>query len=945
MASRSRSPLHRGNRGRPAINQKPVVPFGTFRFDFMRECRHDFKSKNCPFCLLVTSSVKKFFADEADKTRKGRLEAKVNRAKLRYSLLDSWTRNQPTHYSDVMLGFIGELILSGSCALAIAKEMDAKVNVLTPINILNKLLLRRQRLLEVGYFAIVFLQSRIRKFIAKRKVRKMLMLRFQKVEPKNKEMYYYDSKLGRRLQMLPRMIRNERPGSPTTIERRIRGEDKKKDDRLNRFNSLFKSSVDFFAIEEELIERSKNLYILKDMLTSTMLALTEAKRAGRQDMFDADGNPIVVGKYESVVLCLTGPAPSMRELGLSYVLSHIESSFHDEQVEEKPEKKQENKKKGGKAESADKKSKEKAASIEEKLNADVLKELNIINERLKTLEQVRIDCLKCDTPDEVIDKLLLCDDMHPSILSAIHISEDEHLIWNGDMNYTTDLNTTKVLVVKDGDHAPPVFASSAKHTDATSVGHSEVLPMGIALKMIPENIAPQHIFRLFFYNTELVGITAGSPWAFYQDIYEHRDFISKQLKMFSTTTPIKELIRTMTMRAKEAKFLEIKEETTDEEEDTATRAKRNKMLYNSCRQVALRKTGDRIGGCIPSYVPPANVIFGNDKYLPDLATIKLTDEDVLRLHHNYKFLGKNETWKKRLKIAQTNMMKSKKTNSKVDDDDDVAPPPVKSIRNMTMPDIHDMCGTELYQLFAIDVPQYPAGPKAVKRSNVFEYVENVRRAVVATNTSSASRLSLPVNCDNNHQIIIPNTVESYDLAVIEVSVDISSQVEVAETNVVDVKQQVGASSSGMEFGKLQATGGATANVGPKKKSNTKLVGPNTICCKLHQTVGVFPTNTDRPPHNLDLGLFEWSTFQTIRQNAVKNNTVDEYVSTDATKLFPAKNQRDWSNPNPSNGIITQLFTLQSGRGNFEMRLLGEKPAKNYLDEVLPPKVKKWIKFY
>ena len=943
MASRSKSPVRRGNRGHSTGHHKPVVPFGTFRFDFMRECRHDFKSKNCPFCLLVTSSVKKFFADEADRSRIGRLEAKVNRAKLRYSLLDSWTRNQPTHYSDVMLGFIGELILSKSCALAIVKEMDAKVNVLAPISILNKILLRRQRLLEIGYFAIVFLQSRIRKLIAKRRVRKMLMLRFQKVEPKNKEMYYYDSKLGRRLQMLPRMIRNERPGSPTTIERRIRGEDKKKDDRLNRFNSSFKTSVDFFAVEEELVERSKNLYVLKDILTSTMLALTDASRAGKQDIFDADGNPIASGKYEPVVLCLTGPAPSMRELGLSYVLSHVESSFHDEQVEEKPEKKQDSKKKGGKPENADKKNKEKASSIEEKLNSDVLRELTMINERLKILEQVRIDCLKCDTPDEVIDKLLLCDDMHPSILSAVHISEDEHLIWNGDMDYTTDLNTTKVVVVKDGDHAPPVATPSAAYADATSAGHAEVLPMGIALKIIPEKIAPQHIFRLFFYNAELVGITALSPWAFYQDIHEHRDFIAKQLKMFSTTTPIKDLVRTMTMRAKEAKFLEIKEETADEEEDAATRAKKNKVLYNSCRQVALRKTGDRIGGCIPSYVPPASVIFGDDKYLPDLAAVKLTDEDVLRLHHNYNFLGKNETWKKRLKIAQTNMMKSKKLNSAVDDD--VAPSPVKSIRSMTMPDIHEICGTALYQLFSIDVPQNPAGPKAVKRSSIYEYVENVRRSVVATISSSASRLSLPVNCENNYQIIIPNAVESYDLAVIEVSVDISSQLEVAEPNVPDIKQQVGASSSGMEFGKLQATGGATTGVGAKKKSNTKLVGPNTICCKLYQTVGVFPTNIDRPPHNLDLGLFEWSTFQTIRQNAVKNNTVDEYVSTDATKLFPVKNQRDWSNPNPSSGITTQVFTLQSGRGNFEMRLLGEIPQKNYLEEVLPPKVKKWIKFY
>ena len=98
MSSRSKSPLRRGTQSRSAGQHKPLIPFGTFRFDYMRECRHDFKSNNCPFCLLVTSSVKAFFAEEADKTRKGRIDAKRNRAKLRYSLLDSWTRNQPTHY-------------------------------------------------------------------------------------------------------------------------------------------------------------------------------------------------------------------------------------------------------------------------------------------------------------------------------------------------------------------------------------------------------------------------------------------------------------------------------------------------------------------------------------------------------------------------------------------------------------------------------------------------------------------------------------------------------------------------------------------------------------------------------------------------------------------------------------------------------------------------------
>jgi hypothetical protein len=214
--------------------------------------------------------------------------------------------------------------------------------------------------------------------------------------------------------------------------------------------------------------------------------------------------------------------------------------------------------------------------------------------------------------------------------------------------------------------------------------------MGIALKLIPENVAPQHNFRLFFYNAELVAITAISPWAFYQDVFEHRDFIAKQLKMFSTTTPIKDLIRTMTMRAKEAKF--FVSEVPEEEEDAATRAKKHKVLYNSCRQAAVRKTGEKVGGCIPSYVPPADVIYGSDAYLPDLATVKLTDEDVLRLHHNYKFLAKNETWKKRLKIAHTNMMKSKK--GILSEDDDVAPPPIKAIRSMTMPDIDDMCGAE-----------------------------------------------------------------------------------------------------------------------------------------------------------------------------------------------------------------------------------------------------------
>jgi hypothetical protein len=48
----------------------------------------------------------------------------------------------------------------------------------------------------------------------------------------------------------------------------------------------------------------------------------------------------------------------------------------------------------------------------------------------------------------------------------------------------------------------------------------EVIPLSIQLSPAYDDRSPNGLFRLFFFNEELVGVCQLSPWAFYPEMYK-----------------------------------------------------------------------------------------------------------------------------------------------------------------------------------------------------------------------------------------------------------------------------------------------------------------------------------------------------------------------------------------------------------------------------------------
>ena len=103
--------------------------------------------------------------------------------------------------------------------LANISPLHRKINGFADI---VKLLQRKNRMVEVGYFAAVFLQSRIRKLLAKLRVRRIMLRRFEFVPAtKKKAQFFIDTKRSHKWTRLPYFLKNEPPGSPRTINRFI----------------------------------------------------------------------------------------------------------------------------------------------------------------------------------------------------------------------------------------------------------------------------------------------------------------------------------------------------------------------------------------------------------------------------------------------------------------------------------------------------------------------------------------------------------------------------------------------------------------------------------------------------------------------------------------------------------------------------------------------------
>jgi hypothetical protein len=269
-----------------AVKSRPRV-FGDYRFDYITTMTHDLRidncqhySKaslaaaegtirgNCPMCILVKRSTDGFFMDEASRKERERTESVQRGIDMRNRLLRRWARNQtsvlysvPGSPPVVEMSFCGKL---GS-AISAFKEMPSSTEM-------RNLLALRNRISEIGNFAALYLQSRIRKHCCKRRMRRYLLRRFEFTPGEGfRSDSFFDSARGRRIYKTPVLLKNERANTPRTIQRRLNAEEKKRKLRLENYqNNMRKGPNGFIDIWSEqtkavsnhpLSESSSQLYL------------------------------------------------------------------------------------------------------------------------------------------------------------------------------------------------------------------------------------------------------------------------------------------------------------------------------------------------------------------------------------------------------------------------------------------------------------------------------------------------------------------------------------------------------------------------------------------------------------------------------------------------------------------------------------------------------------
>ncbi len=461
---------------------------------------------------------------------------------MRIGLLQNWSRSQNTFYSDHESSNKVDVVISKSLADMIVLKHQEKSADLDFSEII-KILSRKNRMKEVGYFAIIFLQSRIRKYLAKRRVRHILLRRFEQVpSTRRKAEFYVDNLRLHKWTRLPHLLKHESPASPRTIERRIAADTKKSEIRMQTFQLAWNrcDSDDLLNREHLMVRLQKQFALFRDLCALAMFRLHKHSSANHMHSFSnsyaslvssvgtqhsqgEDSFGALSSKFHPVWVSMSAPASPARQLGLAMalavlppVISSTTKSMLIKQAAALPET-------GGSATSPSKPQPTKKSSVVGMNH----------NRALQQLEAKAWECLRCNTPEEVLAKLM-CGELLACVESVLNITQDEHGIWLGQLDFARQdaakathtapsvhdshsenyLGPKPTVVVPD----KPVVAPTAEEVARAAKYDTEVLPLCMQLRPYYADRTPNGLFRLFFYEEEFVAATQVSPWAFYPEV-------------------------------------------------------------------------------------------------------------------------------------------------------------------------------------------------------------------------------------------------------------------------------------------------------------------------------------------------------------------------------------------------------------------------------------------
>jgi hypothetical protein len=606
---------------------------------YIKNCTHNLTDKSCPLCKLIERETAQWLANEHAEKEQIRKENFYKRAEMRYCLLREWSKNQISLYSDVVPLPTAEIIL---CSSIFETLTSCSQDLGEIFQDLNENLLKRNRIMEVGNYAATFLQCRIRGFCCRKRITTFLLRRFEyHEESARRGAYFLDKNTGNRFYSTPYLISHEKPGSPRTIQRRITFQNKIREKRMEKYQQVCRSDTQRhegggggqWASTEKRIVLGRQLVILRDLLFALLKELSQKRRElGERPTVpvpalsltssnNSDPKPSSVDSSpESFAywFTLSNPAPPARQLYLSLametdplekeeeiVASGLELQAVAEESNSQPDRKSSLARPQPKRVSINP-----MATVSSEPTSDVKAEVSVIpifnlNERLQQLDQRIWAMMRSHTADEMVAKLIDCEELEPTLSSCQQIAEDEHLIWRqkfeakveevaGEEKIVTEETKTSAEDIRDlavmGQYRRPLPSSSLgsrseskqfssqgseeeeekKRPHSTgappidrSLTHGTYLPCQLQLHPFYPNRSPSGVVRLFFIDGVISAVSHSSPWVYYPEVarpflaplsdppqvWKNKTALVRAICEFADSKPVRSLLRAFMSRA------------------------------------------------------------------------------------------------------------------------------------------------------------------------------------------------------------------------------------------------------------------------------------------------------------------------------------------------------------------------------------------------------------
>ena len=226
--------------------------------------------------------------------------------------------------------------------------------------------------------------------------------------------------------------------------------------------------------------------------------------------------------YEPVYVSMSAPGPGARELGITFAIG-------TPTVRKRP------------------------AGVPSGQKVEV--QAAEMNQIVLALESRAWNVLKSSNPDNII-KRFINDNVHPCLQSCVAIADDDQNIWRGDSKISMGddgiAKSTKEFKVLSKEEKKKKEESLMAEQTKLNINKGHVLPFSIKLRPVVYDCGPKDVFRCFFVDGELVGVTSYSPWAYYSDTYRLRDQILNAIKEFALSTDIRNFIHSYCNRANKA---------------------------------------------------------------------------------------------------------------------------------------------------------------------------------------------------------------------------------------------------------------------------------------------------------------------------------------------------------------------------------------------------------